>query len=247
MTPRPTTFEEIFSDDYCKKILHVTKDFRSVSEISSLANIPLITVYRKIKLLIKYDTMEIRGYLINGVRFNKYRRTLTFRFNKHNPRYNTILSLIQEKQGISYSELKSQSGFPNGTLSHCIRNLVNDEKIKVKRTSRRSWFFSSPMNADEMNIIVQLRKETTKSILVFLLGKETSSFKEIKNFVKKSPGTTSLAITHLIDLGIIKRIPGIRPSYVLTDKNRVYEIIKRVEPSMIDTLTDRFSDTFSYL
>ncbi|MGI0003243.1 MAG: winged helix-turn-helix transcriptional regulator [Nitrosopumilaceae archaeon] len=246
MGPKLLNEPEIYSDYYTQKILQVTNDFKSVAEISEECQIPLMTVYRRVKTLHQFGFLKIRGYIINGVRFTKYKKTNLYLYNKNNLKVRTILKVISENPGIWYSELKRTTGYPHGTLSHHLSKLKSDKKIIAERFGRQTWFFDPQIGPHEINVIIHLRKETTKKILAFLLEARKATFKEIRDKIKKSPSTTSLALTHLIEHGLIRRIPLIA-KYELVDEKNTLNALKKIEPSVADTLKDRFADTFSYL
>ena len=169
------------------------------------------------------------------------------KYGKYNPKVKKILSIITSNPGICYNELQVNSGIPNGTLSHYISSMIKDAKIIVRRTSRRSWFFLPDTNPSEIDLIINLRKETGKKILTFLLIHGPSTFTDIQKSTIKAPATISLTITHLVELELVKRIPGTRPKYELVDRDLTLECIKRMEPNTSDKLKERFADTFSYL
>lgn len=247
MVPKLLNKDAFYTDEYSKKIFKATKDFKTVSEISAECNIPITTVYRRVKSLHEFGFLEIRGDIINSIKFMKYRRAKANLYGKNNPRVNMILQLISEKPGLRYSEIKKTTGFPNGTLSHCLSKMIHDGKITCQRFGKRTWFFPPQTDSLEFGTIIQLRKETTKKILFFLLEKRVATFKEIRDHIKKSPSTTSLALTSLIEENIIRRIPGINVKYDLADEKKTFSIIKKIEPSFADSLKERFADTFSYL
>lgn len=238
---------EFIDDEYSKKILQATKRFKTVSDISNECNIPISTAYRRIKHLQDLGFLKVTGFITNGIRLNKYKCSIMLKYGKYNPKVKKILNLVSLKPGICYKELQESSGMPNGTLSHYISNMLQDSKIMVKRTSRRSWFFLPETKPLEMELIISLRKETSKDILSHLLIAGSSGFTEIQKHTKKAPATVSLTITHLVELEVIRRIPGTRPRYELADRDLTFETIKRIEPNTTDKLKDRFADTFSYL
>lgn len=125
--------------------------------------------------------------------------------------------------------------------------MIKDSKIIVKRTARRSWYFLPGTKPSEINLIINLRKETSKSILSFLLLNGLSTFSEIQKSSSKAPATISLTITHLTELELIRRIPGTRPKYELSNRDLTFDCIKKIEPNSSDKLKERFADTFSYL
>lgn len=238
---------ESFDDKISQKILRVTKRFKTVSKISTECDIPISTAYRKIKHLQSIGALEVTGFITDGVRFNKYKCVKLLRYGKYNPKVKKILSIITSNPGICYNELQENSGMPNGTLSHYISNMINDSKIIVKRTARRTWFFLPETNTSEINLIINLRKETGKNILSYLLLNGPSAFTDIQKSTTKAPATISLTLTHLVELKVILRIPGTRPKYELADRDLTFECVKRIEPNTSDKLKDRFADTFSYL
>lgn len=191
--------------------------------------------------------LEVTGLITNGVRFNKYKCANMPKYGKYNPKVKNILNEITSNPGICYKELQENTGMPNGTLSYYILKMVNDSKIIVKRSPRRSWFFLPETSSFEINLIINLRKETSKRILSFLLSNTSLGFGEIQKYTKKAPSTVSLTITHLVEIGLIVRIPETRPKYRLADKDLTLDMIKRIEPNTSDKIKDRFADTFSYL
>jgi len=238
---------EFIGDEYSKKILRATKNYKAISEISRECSIPISTAYRRINYLQNLGFLKVTGFITDGIRFNKYKCAIMLKYGKYNPKVKKILNIISLKPGICYNELKESTGMPNGTLSHYISNMVKDSKIIVKRTSRRSWFFPPETGPLEAELIIGLRKETSKDILSFLLITGSSGFSEIQKNTKRAPATVSLTITHLVELGLIRRIPGTRPKYELKDRDLTFETIKKVEPNTTDKLKERFADTFSYL
>jgi len=238
---------EIIDDKYAKKILDSTKRFKTVSKISSECNIPKSTTYRRINRLTKLGLLEVTGFITCGVRYKKYKCVKLLKYGKYNPKVKKILNIISSNPGICYKELQEDSGLPNGTLSHYISNMVKDSKIWVKRTSRRSWFFLPDTKPFEADLIINLRKETSKKILSFLLLNGPSGFSEIQKDTNKAPPTISLTITHLVKLGLLRRIPGTRPKYELVNRDLTFMAIKKIEPNTTDKIKDRFADSFSYL
>jgi len=235
------------NDPYYQKILAVLNSPKSIPEISKICNIPISTTYRRITMLSNLDLLKISGDIIDGAKLRKYKRKIVYPLSTKILRKNILLSFISENPGINYTKLKKLTGYPNGTLSPYLANLENDGKLFVKRSKMRTWYFMPNIDPVEMVHIIFLRKETPKRILEFLFKNGPSYFTAIKLQIQKSPSTVSLYLTRLVESGIVRRIPGFRPTYELTNKELVYKTIKIVEPSLLDKFKDRFADTFSYL
>jgi len=94
-------------------------------------------------------------------------------------------------------------------------------------------------------LLIYLRRETYRTILSFLLEKQSVTFGEIVAKVKRSPSTVSLALTQLIRLKLISK-SGIDKKYEVANPSLTREILQKISPTELDTLKDRFADTFSY-
>jgi len=165
---------------------------------------------------------------------------------KDNPRIITLIHLINENPGIRYNEISKRSGFVNGTLSHYLIRMECNKMIRASRKSRCAWFFPFNSLQEEDDIIINLRKETTRTILLYLLQKNSATLSEIAFEINKSPSTTSIALSKLHEKEIIRKVLGQNRKYEIQNKGLVIEILQKTNPSLLDKLTDRFADTFSY-
>ena len=157
-----------------------------------------------------------------------------------------ICAVIRENPGLNYPSLLRHTGFVNGVLSHHLKRLETEGMLRVKRKGRTVWFF--PMQSDPSKdwIIINLRKETCKNILVFLLNKQAATFVEIVQASHKSPATTSYTLKQLVHNNVIKKIPGFQKKYVLCDPQLTKHLLDELDITPIDTMADRFADSFSY-
>ena len=66
--------------------------------------------------------------------------------------------------------------------------------------------------------------------------------------IKRSPGTTSLYATELVNDGIIKdRFENGKRFFSLPDKNTVNELISKYHPDLMDRTTENYSDVIESL
>ena len=161
-------------------------------------------------------------------------------------RRESICKAVEENPGSNYQSLLKYTGFANGVLSHHLKKLEIEGKLRVRRSGRLTWFFPIFSDPDQDCIIINLRKETCKNILLFLLSKGPATFVEITHAIHKSPATTSYTLKQLTDSNVVRIIPGFQKKYSLHDRHHTEDILGRLKITRMDTLTDRFADSFSY-
>ena len=239
-------YSEYLRDNYSKSILKSTRSPKSAIEISKETKISLGTVYRRLDILKKYGFLKISGKIENGNKVMMYHNKPK-RYHVLNPRITFLLEIINKHPGLSFRDLQKFSGYPFGTLSNSLNNLEKDSKIITKRSARRANYFPRDIPFEEHPTLINLRKETSKKIILFLVKYQKGTFSEIQSSVNKAPSTVSLTLTNLIEECIVIRVKGLRPHFKLADTKIALNALNRIEPSAVDKIKDRFADTFSYL
>ena len=159
-----------------------------------------------------------------------------------------ILKTIEKNPGIRYREIMGELGLKNGTLSHHLQKLEQQSVLRVERTPRVARFYPLSVKDEEISIIKRLRQETPRRILRLLLDVDEVNFSEMFLKIKRSPGTTSLYATELVNDGIIKdRFENGKRFFSLTDKNTVNELISKYHPDLMDRTTENYSDAIESL
>lgn len=247
MVPKKIGIEEIFFDEYSKLILNYLDDFRSVADIAENCKIPVVSTYRRIRKLDQMGLLETKGHIIQGVKSFMYKRSPLVRTDqKENPKTKKILQKIREKPGINYNELKMETGYSTGIVNYHLIILVESGSILIEKRDGRTWFFPSNTKNSDIDLIINLRKETNGRILSFLFANKSATFKEIQSSIKKSPATTSISLAQLDELDLIRRTSGFPIKFELSDYEKTGQVIRRINLSVFDSLKDRFSDSFSY-
>lgn len=219
--------EQVFTDSGCSKIFDIIGVSKTASEISNEAKMPLTTVYRKLKILKKLGFLETSGEIRDGIKLRFFRRGKMYTYYHDNPKIAKIVDIISKNPGIRFNELQQKTGFSSGALSTYMYDLINSGTIVAKRTSRRTWFFPTSTIPRDMNLIIYLRKETSRRILD-CLASSPATFKEIKSITKKSPATTSIVLKQLLDLGLIKRESRQDGSFEIADKENIYRMLQKI-------------------
>ena len=159
-----------------------------------------------------------------------------------------ILKTIEKNPGIRYREIMGELGLKNGTLSHHLQKLEQQSVLRVERTPRVARFYPLSVKDEEISIIKRLRQETPRRILRLLLDVDEVNFSEMFLKIKRSPGTTSLYATELVNDGIIKdRFENGKRFFSLPDKNTVNELISKYHPDLMSKTTENYSDIIESL
>jgi len=159
-----------------------------------------------------------------------------------------ILKTIEKNPGIRYREIMGELGLKNGTLSHHLQKLEQQSVLRVERTPRVARFYPLSVKDEEISIIKRLRQETPRRILRLLLDVDEVNFSEMFLKIKRSPGTTSLYATELVNDGIIKdRFENGKRFFSLPGKNTVNELISKYHPDLMDRTTENYSDVIESL
>ena len=121
------------------------------------------------------------------------------------------------------------------------------KQVRIKRDKRKAFIFLHNSSEKLDNVLIHLRKETAGRIITLLLYRKTATFAEVRETSKKSPSTVSLVLTQLVEINLVRRIPGVVHKYELVDSDLTLQAIESMKSSITSTMKDRFSDTFSYL
>ncbi|MBT8172794.1 MAG: hypothetical protein KJN83_01885, partial [Nitrosopumilus sp.] len=106
--------------------------------------------------------------------------------------------------------------------------------------------FPSYIPSVEYPVLINLRKETAKKIIIFLAENKKGTYADFRKCTNRAPSTISITLTNLIEEKIIKRISDFTPYFILEDPQFVQNILAKISPSNTDKMKDRFADTFSY-
>lgn len=160
---------------------------------------------------------------------------------------NCILDIVSGNPGIRYSELVNMSGLTHGVISHYLYRMEKTGLVRITRSKRRTFIFSCGTEEALDNAVINMRKETTHKILLFLCSSNPATFREIREACGKSPSTVSISLTRLVETGLIRRVYGIVKKYELLNRDLALQALEKVRPGASDMVKDRFADTFSFL
>jgi len=146
-------------------------------------------------------------------------------------RRKTVLEIVNKNPGIRFNEIMRVSNIRNGTLSHYVKKLEDDNSISLERTPRVTRLYPVGISPEKAKICKYLTKSSHKKLILFLLKKENATSVEIRNFIKKSPSVVSVNLNQLFKEKIIKKqydIPSNK--YSLKNPKLIEEILNEYYP-----------------
>ena len=149
-----------------------------------------------------------------------------------------VLDIVQNNPGIRFNEIMRISNIRNGTLSHYVKKLVEDEHIELERSPRVTRLYPAGIPEDEARICKYLTMPTQKKLLLFLLQKKVATSIEIKDFLGKSPSVISVNLNELFRAKILSKkydIPSNK--YSLRNPDQISGIIKEYYPELIQEIS----------
>ena len=150
-----------------------------------------------------------------------------------------ILSVIKKNPGIRFNEIMRITKIRNGTLSHYVKKLEENDSIQLERTPRVTRAYPVGIGEHEATICKYLSMPTQRKLMLFLLKKEVATSIEIREFLKKSPSVVSVNLNELFRMKIINKKYNIPSNkYSLKNPKEITGILNEYYPNLIDRLSE---------
>ena len=154
-----------------------------------------------------------------------------------------VLEVIEKNPGIRFNEIMRITNMKNGTLSHYVKRLEDDNDIELERTPRVTRLYPAGIPKDEAEICKYLNMATQKKILLFMLEKKIVTSIQIRDHIKKSPSVVSVNLNELFKAKIINRkydIPSNKSS--LKNPELIRGVLNEYYPDSIDKLSSNIDE-----
>jgi predicted transcriptional regulator len=158
-----------------------------------------------------------------------------------------ILSVIKKNPGIRFNEIMRITNIRNGTLSHYVKKLEENDSIQLERTPRVTRAYPVGIGEHEATICKYLTMPTQRKLMLFLLKKEVATSIEIREFLKKSPSVVSVNLNELFRMKIINKkydIPSNK--YSLKNPKEITGILNEYYPNLIDRISENAIEMFDF-
>ena len=153
-------------------------------------------------------------------------------------RRDQVLEVIKKNPGIRFNEIMRITDMKNGTLSHYVKKLEDENYIQLERSPRVTRLYPAGIPKNEAEICKYLNMPTQKKILLFMLEKKIVTSIQVRDHIKKSPSVVSVNLNELFKARVIDRKYDI-PSNKFSIKKP--ELVKGVLNEYFPDLIDRLS------
>ena len=151
-------------------------------------------------------------------------------------RKQVVLDIVKKNPGIRFNEIMRISNIKNGTLSHYVKKLLDEDSIKLERTPRVTRLYPMGIDQNEAKICKYLTMPSQKKLILFLLEKKIATSIQIRKSLEKSPSVISVNLNELFRAKIINKkydIPSNK--YSLKNPQQIREIISDYPNLLIST------------
>ena len=151
-------------------------------------------------------------------------------------RKQVVLDIVKQNPGIRFNEIMRISNIRNGTLSHYVKKLLDEDSIQLERTPRVTRLYPTGIDENKAKICKYLTMPSQKKLILFLLENKIATSIQIRNFLEKSPSVISVNLNELFRAKIINKkydIPSNK--YSLKNPEQIREIIADYPNLLIST------------
>ena len=162
-------------------------------------------------------------------------------------RKEVVLEIIEKNPGIRFNEIMRISNIRNGTLSHYVKKLEEENSIELERTPRVTRLYPAGIPEKEAKICKYLTMDSQKKMILFLLKKKTATSQEIREFIEKSPSEVSVNLNELFREKIIEKrydIPSNK--YSLRNPEQIKGIVNEYYPESLAKLSENTTEMLNF-
>lgn len=156
-----------------------------------------------------------------------------------------ILEFIKSNPGTHLRRIRRELNLAMGVLQYHLYKLEKDQSIISQRRGLYKRFYSkTDFGAEEREILSVLSQETERDLLLYLLRTPDATQKELSEFARISPSSTSWHMKRLVQAGLVEaRHQGSYVYYMVRrDPAKILGLLKSYHPNTWDRWADRLAD-----
>ena len=155
-----------------------------------------------------------------------------------------ILAYITKNPGVHFKDLNRTLHLAPGTLQYHLNRMEESNIVIVQRKKYHTSYFPPSMKDPlDQKIMVLLRQDIPRKLIILLLEKSEKSGLELAKSLKITKSTLSYYTKRLVELGILSiKIEGREKRYSVTNPQRTGNLLKDYKSSFGDEVVNRFVD-----
>jgi len=154
-----------------------------------------------------------------------------------------IRDCISREPGIHFNDITRQLDIATGQTQYHVRKLRRSGKLQKEAIAGRTHYYPPTYSQWERTTIALLRRETTREIVLFLLGHGEVAPAEITERLDLARSTVEWHLSRLVEHDVTRKreTDNSRVVVSLCDETNVYRLLREIEPGLLDRVVDRFS------
>lgn len=157
-----------------------------------------------------------------------------------------IYQLISKYPGMYLREMEKELGLAVGVLDYHLSYMVKNEILSVEEEGNKiRYFVREDISYGDKITIGLLRQKVPRRIVLHLMLNPGIKFKDVLEQFEISKSTLSFHMKKLVDGGIVDAVrEGRETSYTVNDPEGIARVILTYKSSFLDTVVDRFAETW---
>ena|SRR3989344_4802801 len=159
-----------------------------------------------------------------------------------------IYVLVKQHPGCNFHELERRTAIAPTTLQYHLHYLTKHGLITLQKDGNKIRYFPQHLQSEDKRLLVFLRQQHIRHLLLFFLTHKTCRQKDIVEFLQLSPSTISLYLSRLIENKVLQTVTkGKELSYQLAiAEDDLVSLLITYRESFFDQLVDQTIEMWNF-
>ena len=156
-----------------------------------------------------------------------------------------ILNFIKANPGTHLRKIKQELNLAMGVIQYHLYRLEREQIIVSARHGLYKRFYAQKgLRLEDRQILNLLSQETERDLVLYLIKNPLATQKELSNFAKISPSSTSWHMKRLSQTGVVtsRRENGAVYYTVTADSARILTLLQNYHPRIWEKWAERLAD-----
>ena len=156
-----------------------------------------------------------------------------------------ILNFIKANPGSHLRKIKQELNLAMGVIQYHLYKLERERVIVSTRHGLYKRFYAEKsLGVEDRNILNLLSQETERDLVLYLIKNPLATQKELSDFARISPSSTSWHMKRLSNAGVItaRRENGGVYYTINVNPTRILTLLQNYHPRIWDTWAERLAD-----